>query len=70
MSAMAHVLQEKCNNPKCAEMMMSGTGIRFVHRGMEYAFCSLPCAQERVWRMKGDTSHAKQELARARAILA
>lgn len=68
MSAMALVLHEKCNNQKCNEVMMSGTGIRFVHHGMEYAFCSIGCAQERVWRMRGDITHAKQELARARAL--
>lgn len=70
MSAMALLLHEQCNNPKCPnkETMMSGSGVRFVFRGMEYAFHDLECAETYARRLRGDKTHIIQELARARLV--
>lgn len=68
MSAIALLLHEKCNNAKCSETMVSGTGIRFVYGGMEYGFCTIACAQARVRYLRGDKTHANQELNRAKLV--
>lgn len=65
-----NVLDEPCNNPKCEERLNSGTGVRFVFRGMEYAFCSVPCAETKAHHIRGDTEHAIQEIERAKLVSA
>lgn len=64
MSALATVLDEKCHNPYCSERLMSGTGIRFVVGGMEFAYCNVQCCQTKIQCMIDDLNAALHEVSR------
>lgn len=68
MSALAIVLDEKCNNPNCTERLMSGTGVRFVLGGMQYAYCSAKCARTKLSYVREDLRNATRELDRAKQV--